>query len=282
MPGPTLPSVTYDKAKALKARRVIIVFTPSLGVKQVTTATAVGTITTAGNLTVTVTGAGITGSPVVLSVPVLVGDTPAAWAHKVRLAIAANANITNLYAIAAAFDATITLTRLAPAANDGTLNIAIANGTSVGATAAPTSAATTAGATTGTPVNIIGKLSEIKGDTTVVTSKFTDAAGMARDIDHLATEGVESITLKDMEDVDTVLDFMGGVSGLVKGAAQAFFIDPADVPGKVRLLSEVFPCAVQRAGNISTEAFAKNPTLEFLSEKLGKIDFQKNADVTPA
>jgi len=279
MPNPTLPAVTYNTAKALKARRVIIVFNPTIGVSQVVVAQCVGTITTAGNVTVTITGAGIAGSPLAISVAVLLGDTAAMWAQKVRLALAANATINALFAVSPALDASITLTRIVPAANDATLNIALANGTSVGVTAAPTSTTTVVGSAAGVPVNIIGKLAEIKADTTVVDSKFTDSEGIARAVDHLAIEGVESITLKDMEDFDTVLDLLGGLSGLKKGSAQAFFVDPNDQPNKCRLVTDVFPCAAQRGGNVSTEGFAKNPTLEFLSEKLGKITFSKNADI---
>ena len=112
-------------------------------VAQVETATAVGSITTTGNATVTVTGDDITGSPLAISVAVLNTDTAATWAGKVRTALAVAA-IASKYTVGGA-SASITLTRITKRKNDATLNIALANGTCTGITAAPTSANTTAG-----------------------------------------------------------------------------------------------------------------------------------------
>jgi hypothetical protein len=112
--------------------------------KQVNTATVAGTITTAGNATVTVTAAGMTGSPKAFSIPTALGDTPVITAFRIRLALAADTAITSLFSVGGS-GADIVLTRLIPATNDATLNIAIANGTCVGLTAAPTSINTTPG-----------------------------------------------------------------------------------------------------------------------------------------
>ena len=114
------------------------------GSEQVTTATCAGTVTDAGNAAVTVTGVGIAGSPVVLAVAVADGDTPAVYAPKIAAAINANGAIAALYA-ATSSGSQVILTAIAPAANDATLNVAIATGTAEGITAAPDSAATTAG-----------------------------------------------------------------------------------------------------------------------------------------
>ena len=115
-----------------------------LGVAQVETATAAGSVSGDGNAAVVITGAGITGSPITLAVAVLNGDTPTVWAAKVRAAIAANAAISALYSVGGSTTA-IVLTRITPAANDATLNIALATGTATGITTAATSADTTAG-----------------------------------------------------------------------------------------------------------------------------------------
>jgi hypothetical protein len=125
------------------------------GTAQVETATAVGTITASGNASVTVTSAGMTGSPLTISVPVVLGDTAAVWAGKVRTALAADATIAARFTVGGTTTA-ISLTRLSAtvgglpirSANDATLNIALANGTCTGITAAPTSANTTAGVAT--------------------------------------------------------------------------------------------------------------------------------------
>lgn len=116
----------------------------SPGSRQIETATAAGTITTAGNVSVTVTAAGLTGSPLTLLVPVLLGDTAAVWAGKVRAALAANAAISSLFFVGGS-GTQIVLAKKVSLANDGTLNIALADDTSVGVTAAPTSANTSAG-----------------------------------------------------------------------------------------------------------------------------------------
>ncbi|MEI7907990.1 MAG: hypothetical protein WCK77_00005 [Verrucomicrobiota bacterium] len=117
----------------------------SAGITQQETATAAGTITTAGSLAVTVTSTNVTGSPLTINVPVALGDTAAIWSPKVVTALNANA------AIAAQFTAggtapAIVLTGkvVSPTipATDATLNIAIAAGTAAGITPVTTSANT--------------------------------------------------------------------------------------------------------------------------------------------
>jgi autotransporter-associated beta strand protein len=121
----------------------------ALGTVQVETATAAGTATADGNVAVTVTGAGITGSPLALDVAVLNGETPAGWAAKVRAALAAAPAVTALYSVGG-INEQITLTRLAGANNDTTLNLALDNGNpSPGIAAAPASANTTSGVAPG-------------------------------------------------------------------------------------------------------------------------------------
>lgn len=127
------------------------------GVAQVETATAAGTVTTGGNAEVVVTAAGMTGSPKTYAVAVATSDTPTLWAAKVRAALNADAAFTALYTASGSGTAIVatrkpTATFTVPggtlnlyAANDGTLNIALAAGTASGITTAATSANTTAG-----------------------------------------------------------------------------------------------------------------------------------------
>lgn len=133
------------------------------GTAQVETATAAGTVTAAGNAKATITAAGLTGSPLVITFAVANGDTAAQWAAKARAAIAANAAVSALFEVSGTTTAII-LTRKPTAsyqvgtqtldvfaANDATLNIALDNDTSTGITPAASSADTTAGvATSGT------------------------------------------------------------------------------------------------------------------------------------
>lgn len=117
---------------------------PTSGVAQQITATVVGTITTSGNATFTLTAAGMTGSPIAVSVAVLEDDTDEVVAGKARTALAANAVIAAFFSVGGT-GADILLTRLRSAANDATMNLAIADDTSAGLTEDATSTATTAG-----------------------------------------------------------------------------------------------------------------------------------------
>jgi hypothetical protein len=108
----------------------------------------VGPITTAGNITATVTAVGLAGSPVAVSVAVLTTDADSALAAKTVTALLANT------AVAAMFNVTstgnnVTLTVKTPGPNDSTMNLAFANGTSVGLTNSPTNTASTPGGTAG-------------------------------------------------------------------------------------------------------------------------------------
>ncbi len=128
------------------------------GRKQITTQTVIGTVATGGSMTLTVTNVGLTGSPLAISFNVDSGDIPSAVAAKAAAALSGNA------AVAARFEvdnigADFALTRLVEAANDGTLNLAIANGTATGVTPDGTSTATQTGIATvaGTVAQRVGQ-----------------------------------------------------------------------------------------------------------------------------
>lgn len=130
----------------LTARTVYYVRDRILPVAQVETATVIGTIGAAGagNATVIVTAAGMTGSPKTINVAVANNDTASLVAGKIRTALAADVDVTALFTVGGAA-ANVIITAITAAANDGTLNISTANGTCTGLTAAPSSANTTAG-----------------------------------------------------------------------------------------------------------------------------------------
>lgn len=111
-----------------------------------TTAGVAPGITTAGNASVVVTAAGMTGSPITLSVPLLTSDSTATLiATKIKAALNANAVIAAMWSIGGT-GAAITLTKYPRAvATDATLNVALADDTCVGITTAASSADTTAG-----------------------------------------------------------------------------------------------------------------------------------------
>lgn len=151
----------------------------------ITTATTSAN-TTAGTVTsltaaVVVTAAGVTGSPITLSVSVANGDTASTWAGKVRNAISGNTAISAVYNTGGS-GAAITLTAKTAAANDATLNISLDNGNSTGITTEMTSADTTSGVsgTGAKSVLIYGvdnrgsavtELIRLQGTTNVATTK---------------------------------------------------------------------------------------------------------------
>jgi hypothetical protein len=140
---------------------------------QVEQATAVGTITLAGNAAITVTGAGIVGSPLTISVPVALGDTASVWAEKVKNALLANSAINSVYnVIGSTIYIFFVRDEKTPYGhpNDTTLNIAIANGTCSGITAAPTSTTIVSGAVaSGDQWDSVNK----EADGTVINYTFT-------------------------------------------------------------------------------------------------------------
>jgi hypothetical protein len=119
------------------------------GTQQVETATAAGTITASGTADVTVTASGMTGSPKTLTPTVAINDTASDWAAKVRTALNADSDVTAMFTVGGS-STSITLTRKEDAdgfrsANDGTLNIALENGTCTGITEDTASDNTTPG-----------------------------------------------------------------------------------------------------------------------------------------
>lgn len=100
--------------------------------------TIVGTISSAGNATFTITCTGMTGTPLAVSVAVLENDTPAIVAAKAAAALNANANVSAMfYAVNAG--AMLALIRKVAAADIANLNIAYTNDTCAGLTPDATS-----------------------------------------------------------------------------------------------------------------------------------------------
>ncbi len=118
------------------------------GVAQVETATVTGTATAGGNMTVVVTAAGMTGSPVSTTVPFDSGTTASQMATLVRSYLSFAAGIMAWFTIGGS-GANVALTRKSTAANDATMNIAISGASAQGFPDSATSANTTAGVASG-------------------------------------------------------------------------------------------------------------------------------------
>ena len=116
------------------------------GTAQVETATVLGTIgpAGAGNATVIVTAANMSGTPKTVSVAVANDDTASQVATKIRTTLAADVTVGAFFSVSGS-GANVVLTVKSVVANDATMNISIANGTCSGLTTAATSSNTTAG-----------------------------------------------------------------------------------------------------------------------------------------
>lgn len=112
-------------------------------IPQVETATVVGTVTGDGNAEVVITSVRLPGSPLTYQVPVLDTDTDAIVAEKIAEYLQDTA--VNEVFIIAHSGADFSLTERVATMNDPTLNMATANGTCTGLTAAPSSVNTTPG-----------------------------------------------------------------------------------------------------------------------------------------
>jgi len=156
------------------------------GAAQVETATvtAASGITGNGNATVTVTAAGMTGSPKAISVALTTAAHTSATLIATAIAAGLNADVDYSALFTATSSAATVITTRKPtsshtvpggtlelyAANDATLNVALANGTCTGITTAATSANTTAGVISD-GVKIFGAGADFEGEaiTTIVT-----------------------------------------------------------------------------------------------------------------
>lgn len=160
------PTIAYSLAMLIQSGDTLtmdmatgIVTGTVAGTNQVETSTIVAAsgATTAGNLNVTVTSALVTGSPLAISVPVTLADNTASLvAAAVRTTLTATTAITAHYTVGGT-GADYSLTAIEKAANDATLNLAHANGTSAGITTSTTSTNTTAGVGTSRAYKFTGQ-----------------------------------------------------------------------------------------------------------------------------
>src|SRR5581483_7420858 len=113
--------------------------------QQVETITVVGTATGTGTLTMTVTAAGMSGSPKNVTVNITSGDTPTVIAGKIVTALNADSNVSSFFK-ASSSNANVSITAVLAAANDATMNLALALGAAPGVTPVSTSTHPPAGA----------------------------------------------------------------------------------------------------------------------------------------
>jgi hypothetical protein len=165
--------ITFAQKTTVGAERIE---TAGLSVAQVETATVGGAATASANVIVTVTGAGIAGSPLATNVAVANLDSAATIGGLIRAALNGVSAITALYTVGGS-GANYTLTRIVPAANDATLNIALDGATnSTGVPDAASSANTTAGVAARSIYRYLRFIRTIGG----TTPSFTATVAFAR------------------------------------------------------------------------------------------------------
>lgn len=204
--------------------------------QQVETATIVGTITTSGNATVIVTSAGMAGSPKSVTVAVLENDDASAIATKIRAALVLDSAIghasTGKFVVSGETNKVI-LTAKVATTHDGTLNINVADDTSVGITEDTTSDTTVygSGATGSVYIKIVGigsdwkEVSEtiqLNGVTSVNTVNSYRFINDMYSVDTKANVGAISATAA----TDSTLT--SKIAAGAGGTQESFFMNSAD------------------------------------------------------
>ena len=118
------------------------------GVEQEMSVAFVGPATMAGTLTLTITAAGESGSPVTVTINVLTADSNNLLAQKALAACLATAGVAAFFNLSV-INNVLFLQKKVAAANDATMNAALADGTATGVTAVPTATVVAAGVAPG-------------------------------------------------------------------------------------------------------------------------------------
>ena len=134
-----------------------LTFQGTNGVKQAMSFKIAGAVTMAGTLITTVTAAGETGSPRAVTSTVALSNSPTAIAAIIASDLNADAD-TGGFFVASSSGPNVILTAKTAAANDGTMNAALTEGTATGITPVPTATVVAAGVAPGsfTTGNISG------------------------------------------------------------------------------------------------------------------------------
>jgi len=132
-----------------------------------------------------------------------------------------------------------------------------------------------------TPVNLRGRLCNMTADLKTLLSKSPDdAEGVLRADDEFPLEADESFTLADIEEFETVVAALGGLTKMAKGGTGILYIrQPGDATGKIRLASSSFKCSMKKptgAVKLAGEDFAKT-SVEIVNLSGAEITFTSAA-----
>lgn len=98
----------------------------------------------------------------------------------------------------------------------------------------------------GSPINIIAKVADAAYKYSTVEAMFPGTDNVLRPQRSCSKDAEERYELVEMEDVDVVLQFMGGFTGAHKvGTAMIYVCEQDDPTGtSVREKSDAFPCSI--------------------------------------
>lgn len=103
----------------------------------------------------------------------------------------------------------------------------------------------------GSATKVSGKLFDPEAKLQTVMLKQPGSDDANRAVDEVLLDVDESITLVDVEEIDTIFTLLGGLNGFVKGTALVYLRDPRDAAGKVKYAisgaaGAAFACSVKR------------------------------------
>ena len=103
----------------------------------------------------------------------------------------------------------------------------------------------------GSLVKISCKMIDLESKLTTSVLKQPGLDDILRDVAEVAVENEETITLVDVEEIDTIMTALGGVNGLVQGTGILYVKDPRDATGQVKFTlsaaaGAAFACSIRR------------------------------------
>ncbi len=104
----------------------------------------------------------------------------------------------------------------------------------------------------GSVIKISSKMIDMESKLTTAVLKQPGSDDIVRDVDEVAVEAEETITLVDVEEIEVVIAALGGLNGLVKGTAKHYIKDPRDASAAVVKFSlsgasgAAYACSIKR------------------------------------
>lgn len=103
----------------------------------------------------------------------------------------------------------------------------------------------------GALVKISCKMIDPEQKLTTSVLKQPGSDDINRDVAEVAIDAEETITLVDVEEIETIITQLGGLNGLIQGTGTLYVKDPRDAAGKVKAIisgaaGAAFACSIKR------------------------------------